>query len=94
MQKFCRDKNVCCDICFVATNILLSQQKRYFVPANTCLSHRNKTFVATKMILVAAPANDKIVGGIEKEIGRRKRLERRGWRRKGEGRFHSLVKRV
>ena len=39
------------------------------------------------MILAAALANDKIVGGIEREIGRRKRLERRGWRRKGEGRF-------
>ena len=43
-------QNFCCDkIMFVATNVL-SQQK---------YGCRYKTFVATKMILVAAPANDR-----------------------------------
>ena len=41
---------------FVATNILLSRQKTCFVAANTCLSRQ--TFFPTKMILVAASAND------------------------------------
>ena len=46
-------------------SILLSRQKRCFVVTNTCLSRqtsvcRDKTFVATKMILVAAPANDSL----------------------------------
>ena len=39
----------CCDETFVRTSILLSRQTR------VC---RDKTFVATKMILEAAPAND------------------------------------
>ena len=65
-QKYaCRDKPfVATNICrnkhnFVATNVWLSRQK-YFVATNVsspqtrlCLS-----FVATKMILVSAPAND------------------------------------
>ena len=51
-KYFCHDKNIlsretqfCRDKSFVASSVLLSQQK-------TC-------FVATKMILVAAPASDK-----------------------------------
>ena len=40
---------------FVATSILLSRQKTCFV-ASVC---RVKSFVATKIILVAAPANEK-----------------------------------
>ena len=45
---------------FVATSIFLSPQKTCLVATNTC-SWRQVyfcTFVATKMILVAAPAND------------------------------------
>ena len=47
------------------TSIFLSRQKMCFVVTNTCLSQQtcvchDKTFVATKMILVAVPANDKI----------------------------------
>ena len=47
-QKFCHDKNM-----FVMTSI----QKTCSVTTNTYLCH-NKTFVLTKMILVAAPASD------------------------------------
>ena len=42
---------LCLDKSFVATSILLSQQKTCFVAIEHVL------FVATKMILVAAPAN-------------------------------------
>ena len=55
---------------FVATNIILSQQnfchdKHTFVVTKDLFCHdkhicHDKTFVTTKMILVAAPANDKI----------------------------------
>ena len=49
---------------FVAASMILSRQTTRFVATNKCLSRqirvcRNKTFVATKMILVAAPANNK-----------------------------------
>ena len=44
---FCRDKS------FVATSIVLSRQTTCFVATNTCLS------LATKIILVAARANDR-----------------------------------
>ena len=58
---FSRDKHN-----LVATSILLSRQKTCFVVTNTCLSLQthvchNKSFVTTKMILVAAPANDTFV---------------------------------
>ena len=48
---------------FVAANIAFSRQKfcpdkHTFVATNMCLSRQNTSFVATKMILVAAPAND------------------------------------
>ena len=49
-----RQKYVCRYKHFVATSILLSQQKTCFVETNTCFSRQK--FVATKMILVAAPA--------------------------------------
>ena len=57
-QNFCHKKN------FVATSILLSQQKTCFVATNRCLSWQtgvchNKTFVMTKMILVAALTKDR-----------------------------------
>ena len=54
VTKLClsRQNYVCRDKRFVATSILLSRKKRCFVSTNTCL------FVTTKMILVAAPAND------------------------------------
>ena len=45
-KNICRDKNM-----FVATGILFSRQKQ----TRVC---RDKTFVATKMILLAALAND------------------------------------
>ena len=47
---FCRDKHVytATNVIFVATSIVLSRQTR------------DKTFVATKMILVAVPANDRL----------------------------------
>ena len=52
-QKFCRDK----------VSTLLSWQKTCFVATNMCLLRQthvccDKTFVATKIILVAAPASD------------------------------------
>ena len=46
-QIFCRNKHV-----FFATSILLSRQKTYFVPT--------KLFVSTKMILMVAPASDRV----------------------------------
>ena len=48
---FCHDKQFCRDSSFVAASIRLSGQKM-------CVCS-DKTFVATKIILVAAPANDK-----------------------------------
>ena len=53
----------CCNKSFVATSILLSQRKTCFIRTNTRLSRQtcichDKTFVSTKIILVAAPAND------------------------------------
>ena len=65
-----RQKYACYDKCFIATNTCLSRQKlccnnKYFVATSILLS-RQKTFcrdkhvfVATKMILVAAPTRDK-----------------------------------
>ena len=67
---FCHDKcfvatntvatNVCCDKRFVATNMIWSQQTCILCrDKRRVLSRRDKHFfVATKMILVAAPAND------------------------------------
>ena len=57
-QKYaCRDKQS-----FLSASILLSRQQTCFVATNTLLRQtrvcRNKTFVATKMILAAAPVND------------------------------------
>ena len=58
-QKFCRDKHTCLSrqaYLFVVTKISLSRQ-------NICRDRiRDTCFVATKMILVAAPANDKREG--------------------------------
>ena len=56
---FCRDKS------FLSVSILLSRQRTCFVATNTCLSqqtrvYRNNTFVATKMILTAAPVSDTV----------------------------------
>ena len=61
-QKFCHDKQS-----FVATEDMFCQDKQAFVPQQTCVCH-NKTFVmtsfvATKVILVAAPASDTIFPG-------------------------------
>ena len=68
---FCRDKSMLVMtklLCLLRQNILL--QQKYFVATKLCLLQQayfccnkrrvccNKTFVATKMILVAAPAND------------------------------------
>ena len=50
-----RQNYVCCDKSFVTTNIILSRQAYFFSRQKTCFV---KSFVATKMILVAAPAND------------------------------------
>ena len=64
---FCRDNEYTCrDKTFVATNLILSRQA-YFCRdkrrvTNTCDKHviiaGKHVFLATKMILVAAPAND------------------------------------
>ena len=51
LSNICRDKHNFVHITFVATSLLLSRQTR------NC---RDKTFVTTKMILVAAPANDRV----------------------------------
>ena len=53
--NICRDKHV-----FVATKASMSQTKRLPRQTHFCLhlSRQNTGFVATKMILVAAPAND------------------------------------
>ena len=52
-------KIFCCDKSFVAANIIVSRQKACFVPTNTCLLRQTCVcFVATKMILAAAPASD------------------------------------
>ena len=61
--------NICCDKTFVTTKICLSWQayfchdKRHVLSKQTCLSWQtcvchDNTFVTTKMILVAALAND------------------------------------
>ena len=53
-QKYaCRDKS------FIAASILLSRQKTGFVATKDEFRRDKHVFVATKMILVAAPANDK-----------------------------------
>ena len=48
-------------IMFVATGIVLSQQKMCFVATSVCLLQQN--FVARTIMLVAAPANDTIASG-------------------------------
>ena len=54
-----RQKYFDCDKSFVAANIIVSRQKACFVPTNTCLLRQTCVcFVATKMILAAAPASD------------------------------------
>ena len=50
-KTFCHDKQFCRDKSFVAASVLLSRQKTFFVPTNTCLLRQ-------KMILVAASASD------------------------------------
>ena len=83
---FCHNKHTayfCCEKSkLVAINILLSEQKTCFVASNT-------VFLATKMILVAAPANDReegergeVGGG---EIGGRGREGRGGGEIGGRG---------
>ena len=62
--KRCRNKTCCRDETSVVTSILLSPQKTCFVVTNTRLLRQtrichDKTFVATKTVLVTAPANDK-----------------------------------
>ena len=55
-KTFVTTKIFCCDKHnFVATSILLLRQKMCFVTTNTCLC-----FVVTKIILVAASANDSL----------------------------------
>ena len=61
--SFCRDKimfvvaNICCDkILFVATNIC--RDKRFAATNSTKVLSHDKTFAATKMVLVTALAND------------------------------------
>ena len=67
-QNFCRDKKH-----FVATKIILSLQA-YF-----CRDKRVIVFVATKLILVAAPANDSLpTHGLAFPI----RREKKTWRGK------------
>ena len=71
---FCCDKHVFVvtkisnQTMFLATNILLSQKKTCFVMSNvfvnTCLLRQTcLSFVTTKMVLVAAPANDEGFAG-------------------------------
>ena len=74
--NFCRDKSfVAIKHVFAATNTCLLRQNTSFVATKLCLSRQkyvhaffiflsgNKhTFVATKMILIAAPANDRVHG--------------------------------
>ena len=50
-DTFCCDKHV-----FVTTKVCLSRQN--YVCRDKCLSWHDKTFVATKIILVAVPTND------------------------------------
>ena len=58
-QKFCLDKHT-----FVGTKDVFCRDKNVFVATKVCLSRQNlchdKRFVATKMIFVAAPANDSL----------------------------------
>ena len=64
---FCRDKRfVATKLClsFVSTSILLSRQNMCFITTNACLLQQthfcyDKMCVTTKMILVAAPTNDR-----------------------------------
>ena len=59
--NFCRDKTfVVTNIYFVATKVYLSRQTHVysFVSASILLLLKKTCFVATKMILLAAPAND------------------------------------
>ena len=56
-KRFVTTKNI-----FVATSILLSRQKTCYVATNTCLWRQTfcrQKFRRDKIILVAAPANDK-----------------------------------
>ena len=67
-KSVCHDKSFCCDkIIFVATNICHDKfycDKHVFVKTFVMTSifllfcHDKHVFVTTKMILVAAPAND------------------------------------
>ena len=63
-QNLCRDKSVCqTRVCVCVSRQVLSRQA-YFSREKTCLLSRQtrfcrcKTFVATEMILVAAPTNE------------------------------------
>ena len=56
--------NICCDKISVVASILLSWQKTCFVVKNTSLTRQtyvcqDRTFIMTKLVLVAAAANDK-----------------------------------
>ena len=63
-KTFCHDKhNFVATKSFLSASILLSRQRTCFVATNTSRQTRvcrNKTFVATKMILAAAPVNDTV----------------------------------
>ena len=56
-QKFSHDKQFCCNKRFVLTSIFFVATKTCFVTTSTHLSFV-KTFVSTKMILVAALPSD------------------------------------
>ena len=66
---FCRDKSI-----LVATNTCLSSQNiltrhdKSFVAASILLSRQQTCFVATKIILVASPANDRKGSATESEV--------------------------
>ena len=64
---FCRDKHV-----FFATNTW-----QIFVATKYFCQDRRRTFVATKMILVPAPANDNLGHAVIKPNDRAERLERK-----------------
>ena len=70
-KRLARQAQFCCDKTLVMTNVILSRQltfvatkhvfcrdKHVFVATNTCF--RDKTFVATKITLAAAPASDSL----------------------------------
>ena len=87
--SFCHSKS----FCFVVTSIFVSRQKMC-LSQPTCVCHNQHMFVATKMIVVAAPASD-TMHGLSTDMGQCLGCQQTwvsAWADNRHGSMHGLTK--